>query len=223
MEKKRGPKSEKELFFQNAKEFGISLAEAEKKWAEKMAASTKKVAGKIVNERAEKAEQCVLLAKAFGGLSIDVNTDRGQNRDLNRIGETFGKVQYKIENGQNCASAGGYLPISQGALWFNPDAPLRKFTDLLYSLATCQTVTVRKGTPEDQILDGLISVLRTSMEFNEMDDQNPRRYDGKAAQAAILPAFWAGLETVRQVLSGEIESSDIIGESAPANSENSAE
>jgi hypothetical protein len=192
---KRGPKSEKEVFISTAESMIRSFmpeltaekirAMAIEKWDAHERAKVKISGGKDLSGIGKTAEDCVLLSKAFGGMDTALTRDGKANRDLNRIAETFGNV--RVNDGETFA---GKLKVSQGALWFNPDAPLRKICDLAYSLTTNPRINLREGS-ERKIVERFTNSLRSAMSSD---------LDGIKAQKRILPALYAALEMFADTL-----------------------
>jgi hypothetical protein len=182
---KRGPKSEKEVFASTLKMIGKSDLEIETLWDAHERSKMKLSTGKIQSVHAARAEECVTLSKAFGGMDTTPSNSGKSNRDLERIAESFGDISRTDRK-----TFAGNLEVSQGALWFNPDAPLRKLCDLAYSITSNPRISIREGSSELAIVHGFVDNLRRAMS-----------YDGHETQARILPALFMALDAFNDAVS----------------------
>lgn len=183
---KRGPKSEKEIFATTLRMIGKSDLEIETLWEAHERSKMKLSTGKIQSIHAAKAEECVTLSKAFGGMDTTPSNSGKSNRDLERIAESFGDISRTDRK----TFAGSLLEISQGALWFNADAPLRKLCDLAYAITSNPRISIREGSHEQAIVHGFVDNLRRAMS-----------YDGHETQARILPALFVALDAFNDSIS----------------------
>ena len=204
--RKRGPKSEKEVFYNTATTLLRGMnpnlsdsdlqaqvdAQGEKHEREK---ETIRRSSKVQTKLAKNAEMFMLACKAFGPFQVRNDREKGENRDLSRIEDAFGNFRQK---GREIFC--GDLPVGQNLAAFAPDGHLRKFADFLYAWGSSNSESIREGSGNRKALETLV---------NQLIDLG---LDGREVSKRLQPAIVRGLETMSEYLES-LNNDDLVEDS----------